>query len=156
MPRHQTFDWRRYKNDAETGVLVCGIPSSGNRVVASVFGAHGVNFHILHWPKMRQLPDWPVLGVYLVVRDYEPREASIKTRAFAWAGDHAEYLKTYEGTVRVASELALPIYPVRYEAFVADPEGVAQLMLAHIGVMYDRLPFDVIDGNAKWLSQSRP
>jgi hypothetical protein len=162
-PRHQTFDHRGYmRNDGDVGVFVCGFPSSGNRVIGSVFGAHGVNFYIFHWVKDRQADDvikrWGDIPLYCVmpIRDSVPRKASLDRRNYNWIEGLEDRLIThYENTLRLTADRGIPVMPIRYEAFVKDPEGVSRKMLEWVGVEYKGLPFEVIDGNEKWLSPSQ-
>ena len=133
-------------------VIVCGLPSSGNRMVKEVLVHAGANAAVMHTPRQistywRGLRGKKIKAV-VPVRTSPFWEMSIKTNKHE-AGYGKLTLLDILNTLRA---LELEYMVVTYEGFLMYPSLVTKAMLGFLNLPRpDALvPFPVIDGNLKY------
>lgn len=155
-------------NETNQGVLICGLPCSGNRIVHSLLQHHGVPVQIAHWergiPKMSEaVRAWEDSGIVeincIMPLRLEPyRWMSFQARHPEGSGVDVEYndqgmhhAKHWTPMLRYMAERGIAVLPVVYEDLVARPDDEGRRLMAWLGV-YDwrGWPLTIHDGNEKW------
>lgn len=146
-------------------VIIAGLPASANRVFEKMLLHHGIKTSISHYGDFKdQVREWQEAGLTVAV--FIPvREAKIHK-----AGSFDPFMKDYPHgseydqirqeqfaqTMETAATLRLPVLPILYKHFVANPFGIASHILAWLGVQMKGFPEQIIDGDAKWLRKLDP
>jgi hypothetical protein len=143
-------------------VSVAGMPSSGNRIFQRILAAHGVPAAVDHFGNCEgAIKKFRSRGLRTFVL-VPIREANVHL-----AGSYDKYIERFKRpyeeqrnrhhllTIEAASRFRVPIIPVRYRAFVNDPETVCRELFQILGVPFVQLPEEVVDGDAKWLAKAK-
>lgn len=145
-------------------VLVTGAESSGTRFVSRWLEAHPAvtarhwsmpsgERWARHWPTDHGFDGEPPDAVVLVIRSFEPTIASQIDRELVSCREEAE-ANIVQALLRVTSwavSHGCPLYPVLYDAIVADPDRFAPVF-GWLAVDPVAAPEEVVDGNLKWAS----
>jgi len=148
-------------------ILICGQPSSGNRLVATILKAAGAETEILHtyeeirdadqWG-MRRDPAWQ--GMVVIIRSQPfwdasidkqgDRRALIRQSAGVGAGD-GSLLELLFLTLTAAKPLHIPSAVITYEALVHHPEEICAHLYSTFGLTAPDplVPVEVYDANHK-------
>ena len=146
-------------------VLILGVPSSGNRLWHALFKAAGADYvgvyhfgtgferHIINMTEQ----GWDVRAI-MPIRDDTPLMASLNHHHQQLLEAHTRGFGTFEEgidmhyreTAKVLARHRLPVFPVRYEDLVADPDGVGREVCEWAGYEFPGWPEPIVDGNAKY------
>lgn len=149
-----------------TKVYICGVPSSGNRLLKELLRDPNVLVpQIKHWGEggLRGEVEGDLRNgldprVVLLTRDTDCLKQSLSKHYVNWAkGTHERWKSLdqviathWQNTMRVVAETGVPVTVVTYEQLVADPEAVIRRLTGWLGLPYKGLRQEVRDENAKW------
>jgi len=135
-------------------VLICGHPSSGNRMIHEMIQHHGVFSRIVHYGEFSpcyKCAIWPVREPQFVEHGWNKmrfpnREFQTFTESLA---EH--FTKT---SCRLAT-LGVPLMIVSYEDIMRDWLWQGRRIAEFCGAEWNGWPKSIVDGNAKYRDQSK-
>ncbi len=156
-------------NSDQQGVLICGLPCSGNRIVHQLLTHHGLPVPLIsHWerglPKAsEQIRAWEDSGIVEIncivpLRIEAYRWLSFCARHPEGTGHEVEFndqgmhhVNHFVPVLRYMAVRGISVLPVVYEDIVSRPEDEGRRLMAWLGV-YDwkGWPMQIHDGNEQW------
>lgn len=148
----------------ELGVLVCGMPSSGNRIVR-----HGIrrmpevgHAQILHWGEgfegeVKAVRAAGLKAVAVIpLRDRGPQWESYQGNGCKHASPEKAHADHFWMTLYELARLHIPVYPIIYRAMVEDQEGEGLLLAHWLGATWNGWGVDIYDADAKYGGGENP
>lgn len=139
------------------GVIVAGMPASGNRIVRKLLDAHGMEVHIAHGGGFEEhVRAWQENGFACSVI-IPLRNEVIHRMAYRdgnYNVDYDEYrAEHYFNTVELAARLKLPMLSTRYSHLVQNPGGFGKMVCGWLGIEFNGWPIEVINGDLKYVAE---
>lgn len=139
------------------GVIVCGMPSSGNRIVQRLIRYHNIECIIHHHGTFeedvrRMQDDGLIVSAIWVTRDEEIHKLSVRRNKIL--GPDMSYAESqhrhYVDTLDLCARLRMPILPICYEQLVRNPMGLGRWITSWLNQPFRGWPVPVVDGNEKY------
>jgi len=146
------------KQPSGLAVALCGMPSSGNRLLRGMLRHHGILAEVKHWGEFEDLAmgwqrDGLTVAAVMPVRDEAISRASCARFWTAEQSHDEEQRRHYAETLRVCAELRIPLLPVSYGQIVRNPNGIGRHILTWLGQPFVGWNTVVVDGDAKYHAQ---